>query len=103
METTHPLLPCRWHMMLCPARPISPFHLYVTHAGLIEDCNSAAEAIFGYPGQWLRGRHVSLLLPRYEGIKLVNDGQIDPRLRFLCGCTTPFLARRRDGTRFASD
>ena len=77
--------------------------LLLNDAGLIEDCNPACETAFGYPKHDLCNHHVSLLLPKFEGIELVNDGQIDPRLRFLCRCAVPFLARRRDGTKFASE
>jgi PAS domain S-box-containing protein len=97
-----------------PASSRSPAHialssqpglatLFLNHAGLIENCSSACEAVFGYPRRELRGRHVSLLLPKLEGIELVNDGRINSRLRFLCRCAVPFLARRRDGTRFNSE
>lgn len=77
--------------------------LFLNDDGLIEDCSSASEPVFGYPKQELRGRHVSMLLPKLEGLELVNDGQINPRLRFLCRCAVPFLAQRRDGTKFASE
>ncbi|MGA7180627.1 MAG: PAS domain-containing protein, partial [Thiobacillaceae bacterium] len=68
--------------------------LFLNDDGLIEDCSSACEAVFGYPKQQLRGHHVSLLLPKLEGIELVNQGQVKPRLKFLCHCAVPFMATR---------
>ncbi len=77
--------------------------LFLNHAGLIEDCSAACKAIFGYPMRELRGRHVSLLLPKLAGMELVHEGQINSHLRFLCRCALAFLARRRDGTGFACE
>jgi PAS domain S-box-containing protein len=77
--------------------------LFLNEDGLIEDCSSACESVFGYPKQDLHGHHVSMLLPRFEGIELVIHGQINPRLRFLYRCAPPFLAERRDGTKFARE
>lgn len=77
--------------------------LFLNDDGLIEDCSSAYETVFGYPKQVLRGNHVSTLVPKFEGIKLANDGRINQRLRFLCRCAVPFLAKRRDGRKFASE
>jgi hypothetical protein len=68
-----------------------------------EDCSAACETVFGYPRQALRGHHVSMLLPKFEGIELVNHMQINPRLRFLCRCAAPFPAERREGTQFAGE
>ncbi|MGA7180781.1 MAG: PAS domain-containing protein, partial [Thiobacillaceae bacterium] len=68
--------------------------LFLNDDGLIEDCSAASETVFGYPKQELRGHHVSLLLPKLEGIELVNQGQVKPRLKFLCHCAVPFMATR---------
>jgi PAS domain S-box len=71
--------------------------------GLIQTCSSACEKLFGYPITELLGHHVSLLLPKLEGVALIVSNDINPRLKYLCHCAIPFLARRRDGRIFAGD
>jgi PAS domain S-box-containing protein len=71
--------------------------------GVIQDCSSACERIFGYKQAELLGRHVSLLLPKLEGIQLICHNEINPRLKYLCHCAIPFLAKRRDGKIFAGE
>ena len=70
--------------------------------GLIQDCSSACEQVSGYPRAELVGRHVSMLVPKLEGMELVKQNQINPRLAFLCHCAIPFRAMRRDGKSFAT-
>ncbi len=71
--------------------------------GLIKTCSSACEALFGYRSAELLGRHVSLLLPKLEGVALIIGNEINPRLKYLCHCAIPFLARRRDGGIFSGE
>jgi PAS domain S-box-containing protein len=71
--------------------------------GLVQGCSPACEMLFGYRQVELLGRHVSLLLPRLEGVVLVNRNEINPRLKYLCHCAIPFLAKRRDGRNFAGE
>lgn len=71
--------------------------------GLIQGCSSACEKIFGYKQTELLGRHVSMLLPKLEGVVLVSRNEINPRLKYLCHCAIPFLAKRRDGRNFAGE
>jgi PAS domain S-box-containing protein len=71
--------------------------------GLIRGCSSTCEEVFGYRQSELLGRHVSLLLPKLEGVDLVSGKEINPRLRYLCHCAIPFLAKRRDGRLFAGE
>jgi PAS domain S-box-containing protein len=70
--------------------------------GLIQDCSSACEQVLGYPRTELLGRHVSMLVPKLEGIELVRQNQINPRLAYLCHCAIPFRTKRRDGRSFPS-
>ena len=44
-----------------------------------------------------------MLLPKLEGIALVVGKEINPRLKYLCHCAIPFLARRCDGEYFAGE
>lgn len=71
--------------------------------GLIQTCSSSCEKMFGYPATELLGHHVSLLLPKLEGVALVTGNEVNPRLKYLCHCAIPFLARRRDGRIFAGE
>lgn len=75
----------------------------LTDDGLIKSCSSACESLFGYRHAELLGRHVSLLLPKLDGVALVISNEINPRLKYLCHCAIPFLARRRDGETFAGE
>ncbi len=71
--------------------------------GLIQGCSSACEKLFGYLQADLLGRHVSMLLPKLDGMELVIRNEINPRLRYLSHCAVPFLAMRYDGKSFAGE
>ena len=71
--------------------------------GLIQGCSTACEKLFGYLQADLLGRHVSVLLPKLEGMELVIRDEINPRLRYLSHCAIPFLARKSDGKSFAGE
>ncbi len=71
--------------------------------GTIKACSKSCERLFGYPAAELLGHHVSLLLPKLEGVALVVRNEVNPRLKYLCHCAIPFLARRRDGRVFAGE
>jgi PAS domain S-box-containing protein len=83
-------------------RPPEMATIALDDQGLIQDCSSACEQVLGYLRTELLGRHVSMLVPKLEGIELVKQNQINPRLAYLCHCAIPFRARRRDGNSFAS-
>jgi PAS domain S-box-containing protein len=68
--------------------------------GIILNCCSTCENVFGYRQDELGGRHVSTLLPCLQDTELVLEDRINSRLAFLCHCATPFQARRRDGRFF---
>lgn len=71
--------------------------------GMVCDCNSSGEALFKCRRSELVWRHISLVLPQLEELALMQDGQINPRLRFLCRIGRRFQAVARDGERFASE
>lgn len=71
--------------------------------GLILGCSSTCEKLFGYLEADLMGRHVSLLLPKLEGVELIIRNEINPRLRYLSHCAAPFLARKSDGGNFSGE
>lgn len=80
-----------------------PATIALDDEGLIRACSSSCEKLFGYPAAELLGSHVSLLLPKLEDIALIVGNDINPRLKHLCHCAIPFLARRRDGRVFAGE
>ena len=77
--------------------------LLLDQRGMIRGCNSASETLFGYRRGELVWQHVSMLLPQLAGIELLQNGQLNPRLLFLCRIGSYFQALSRDGECFASD
>ncbi|HSI21639.1 MAG TPA: hypothetical protein VK959_01335 [Methylophilaceae bacterium] len=51
--------------------------------GLIRSCNKAAAKLMECPTSLLVWQHVSNILPQLAGTKLMQDGHVNPRLRFL--------------------
>ena len=77
--------------------------LVLDERGMICDCHGACEALFDYGSSELLGRHVCLLLPQLADMELLQDGQPNPRLRYLCRVGQQFEAQRKDGARFDSE
>lgn len=77
--------------------------LTLNDLGVIRDCSSACERVFGYMQEALVGRHISMLLPQLADTDLVQEGRINSRLAFLCHCAFAFQARRLDGHSFAGE
>lgn len=71
--------------------------------GMVCDCNRACEDLFKYHRSELVWRHVSMLLPQLAELALMQNGQPNPHLRFLCRIGRHFLAVTQDGERFASE
>lgn len=74
--------------------------LTLNDCGMVRDCSRAGEALFKYCRSELVLRHVSLLLPQLAALELMQDGQINPHLRFLCRVGHPFHAVTQDGEHF---
>lgn len=71
--------------------------------GLMCDCSTATEGLFGYRRESLLGRHVALLVPALGQTALTHGEHVNPRLEHLCRCGIPFRANRRDGKAFACE
>jgi PAS domain-containing protein len=71
--------------------------------GMVCDCNGAVEELFKYRRSELVWRHVSMLLPQLAELELMQNGQPNPRMRFLCRIGHRFQAVAQDGGRFASE
>lgn len=77
--------------------------LMLDERGMIRGCNGAIESLFGYRRSEVVWQHISLLLPQLADTDLVCNGQLNPRLLFLCRVGGYFKAHRRNGERFVSD
>ena len=69
--------------------------------GTICDCNNTSEALFRYHRSELIERQVSLLLPQLAGLELIKNGQVNPRLGYLCRIGRRFQAMTQHGENFA--
>ena len=70
--------------------------------GMICDCNRAGENLFKYHRNALVWRAISMLLPELAGVALMESGQPNARLRFLCRIGHQFQAVAQDGESFTS-
>jgi PAS domain-containing protein len=77
--------------------------LVLDDRGMIQECSGASEDLFGYRPNELVWQHVSLVLPQLAEVRLVENGQINSRLHFLCSLGGYFRALTRSGEQFASD
>lgn len=75
--------------------------LTLDRRGVIRDCNSTSEALFKYHRSELIERQISLLLPQLAGSELIQDGQVNPRLSFLCRIGRSFQAVTQPGESFS--
>lgn len=75
----------------------SPATLALDERGFIHHCNGPTERMFGFSCSELKGRHISALFPQLADTELVCGEHVNPRLKFLCHCGTPFRGIRRDG------
>lgn len=80
-----------------------PVALDVDEGGRVLDCSPSVVRVFGYRDAELRGRHVSVLLPRLEQTPLMLDGAVNARLAFLCHCGALFRGSGHDGAAFACE
>lgn len=71
--------------------------------GMIFNCSRASGVLFKYNCSELLCRPVSLLLPQLADWDLIQNGLVNPRLRFLCHIGHYFQAVTQDGEHFASE
>ena len=62
-----------------------------------------SEVLFKYHRDEMTGRHISMLLPQLAEFELMQQGQANPLLRYLCRLGSRFQAIKRDGGHFASE
>ncbi len=81
-------------------RPHEPPALSLDERGMIHDCSKSCERFFGYQRTDLVKHHVSTLFPQLSGVALVQEGQFNPVLSFICRCGQLFQAQNRQGDTF---
>lgn len=65
--------------------------------GMILEAEGDAQALFGYVPEALAARHVSLVLPDMRDVTLIEHGQLNARLHFLCHVGGKFRITPRNG------
>ena len=71
------------HLMAPPSTFDNKIELTLNEQGMICGCNILTDDLFGYRRGASAWGHISELMPELAAIKLMRDGQINPRLRFL--------------------
>jgi len=74
-----------------------PPALLLDEGGLIRDCSTSVETLFGYRLGELVWQHISCLFPQFSDIALLQNGQIDAKLNFISRCGHIFLGLDRQG------
>lgn len=74
--------------------------LLLDEHGIVRDCDSASEMLFGHRRSDMVARHVSMLLPQLAGIELLKDGQPNSKLRFHCRIGVRYQVLKRNGESF---
>jgi PAS domain S-box-containing protein len=80
-----------------------PPALSLDERGMILDCSKAFEKLFGFRRSELVWRHVSTLFTQLTGVELVQAGQVNPFLNYLCRCGQLYQAQNRQGDTFSSN
>ena len=84
----------------CKTEWIEPPALSLDERGLIQDCSKSFERLFGFKRCDLVWQHVSRLLPQLAGVTLVEAGQLNPVLKYLCHCGHHYQAQNQRGDSF---
>lgn len=79
------------------AERYEPPSITLDERGMILDCSKTFERLFGCRRRELIWRHVSSLFPQLTEIELVQQGQFNSLLTFLCRCGKLFQAQNMQG------
>jgi hypothetical protein len=77
--------------------------LSLDERGMILDCSQSFEKLFGFEWRDLIWHHVSWIFPQLTGVELIQAGQFNPLLNYLCGCGHLFQVQNRQGNSFSSN
>lgn len=80
-----------------------PPDIVLDETGMIQKCSRSFGLLFGYHDADLAERHISMLFPQLSAEPLLTDGQLSPKVDFLCRCGHLFLARDCRGHFFKSE
>lgn len=79
--------------------------ILIDHRGLVEVFNPAAERIFGYPADEVRGRNIGMLMPQSDAAR--HDAHLEQYqrtgVRHIIGIGRELVGRRRNGEVFPMD
>ena len=87
-------------LMAPPSTFDNKIELTLNEQGMICGCNILTDDLFGYRRGASAWGHISELMPELAAIKLMRDGQINPRLRFLSHIGHRFLLLSVSGKLF---
>lgn len=87
-------------LMAPPSTFDNKIELTLNQQGMICGCNILTGDLFGYRRGTSAWGHISELMPELAAIKLMRDGQINPRLRFLSHIGHRFQLLSLSGTLF---
>lgn len=80
-----------------------PPALSLDERGMILDCSKSFEKLLGFRRSELVWHHVSMLFSQLEGIELVQGGQVNSLLNYLCRCGRLYQVKNRQGETFSSN
>jgi PAS domain S-box-containing protein len=78
-----------------------PPALSLDERGMILDCSKSFRTLFGFRRSDLVWQHVSTLFPQLADIELVQAGQVNSLLNYLCRCGKLYQAINRQGDTFS--
>jgi hypothetical protein len=84
------------------ARPDLPA-LSLDECSLIQDCSKSLVSLFGFRCGDLIWQPVSKLFPQLFEVELVQAGQVNPFINYLCRCGHLYQSRNRQGDTFSSN
>lgn len=68
--------------------------------GIISACNQAASELLGDLPRNIAGREISCIVPQFAETALLQDGMINPNVRFLSHIGYPFMLVNLNGEHF---
>jgi hypothetical protein len=71
--------------------------------GLIQDCSKSLEILFGFARSDLVWQPVSKLFPELVEVELIQAGQVNPFINYLCRCGHLYQSQNRQGDTFFSN
>ena len=80
-----------------------PPTLSLGERGLIKDCSKSLLMLFGFRRSDLVWQPVSKLFPQLAEVELIEAGQVNPFLNYLCRCGQLYQSQNRHGDTFSSN